>query len=219
MYFCKTNAKKMRLPVFEMFYSVQGEGENIGMPAYFVRLAGCNVACPFCDEKKAWSKDNSKLMDTAEIVDTILKSKAKNVVITGGEPTIYDLTELTEKLKEKNIKIFLETSGVNEVRGLFSHITLSPKQHLLPLCKKDSNSSKEVFASRVDSLKVVISSKSDFAFAERMKDCLKKESPCSLFLQPEWNRKETIIPEIIDYIKQNPEWNLSLQTHKYINVK
>lgn len=209
----------MRLPVFEMFYSVQGEGENTGMPAYFVRLAGCNVACPFCDEKKAWSKDNSKLMDTAEIVDTILKSKAKNVVITGGEPTIYDLTELTVKLKEKNIKTFLETSGVNEIKGCFSHITLSPKQHFPPLCKKDSDSGKEVFASRVDSLKVVIASKSDFTFAEKMKNCLKKESSCSLFLQPEWSKKETVIPEIIDYIKQYPEWNLSLQTHKYINVK
>lgn len=207
------DTKKMNLPVFEMFYSIQGEGEYVGMPAYFIRLAGCNVGCEFCDEKKAWNKNNSTLMDTEEIVRKILLSKAKNVVITGGEPTLYDLNELTIELNKNGIKTFLETSGVNEIKGNFDHITLSPKQNHLPLCNEDC------FAFKIDSLKVVISSKRDFLFAETMKNHIHQKEKVSLFLQPEWDKKDEIILEIIEYIKQNPEWNLSLQTHKYINVK
>ncbi len=209
----------MKLPIFETFYSIQGEGENTGMPACFVRLAGCNVGCTFCDEKKAWNIDNSQLLGIDEIVSRIISCKSPNVVITGGEPTIYDLTELTEKLQKLGLKTFLETSGVNEIKGQFSHITLSPKQNKLPLLKRDKDSGKDIFAYHIDSLKVVISSDLDFSFAEQMKNYVRQEEKVSFYLQPEWDKKETIIPIIIEYIKQNPEWNLSLQMHKYINVK
>lgn len=118
----------MQLPVIDMFYSLQGEGRNTGMAAYFIRLSGCNVGCDFCDEKRAWSVNNSPMLSISQIMDEVLKTKTKNVVITGGEPTLYDLTELTNELKANNIDTFLETSGVNDICGNFTWITLSPKK-------------------------------------------------------------------------------------------
>lgn len=206
------------LPVYEMFYSVQGEGQYIGMAACFIRLAGCNVCCPFCDEKKAWSAKSGTSMSVAEIVSKVLDFGARSVVISGGEPSLYDLNPLTEELEKNNIRSFLETSGVNEVRGRFFHICVSPKQNKLPLLKKNAEG-KECFLNRTDCLKVVIACKEDLRFAEKMYGYVEDLNHTSLYLQPEWSRREEAIAIIIDYIKQNPCWRLSLQTHKYINVK
>ncbi|MGP1515134.1 MAG: 7-carboxy-7-deazaguanine synthase QueE [Bacteroidales bacterium] len=204
-----------RLPVFETFYSIQGEGKNSGMAAFFIRLAGCNVGCNFCDEKRAWNTNNSSLQSIQEIIELIKLSKAKNVVVTGGEPTLYDLTELTEKLHKTGIKTFLETSGVNHITGYWDWITLSPKQMLYPL---------PLSLSQANEIKVVIKQKEDFLFAERMR--LRANEYLDLqkysqfyYLQAEYSQYAEILPQIIEYIKQNPIWRLSLQTHKMINIK
>ena len=192
------------------------------MAAYFIRLAGCNVGCGFCDEKSAWNKDNSKLMTVEEIVNQVITSRAENIVMTGGEPTMYDLTELTQCLCKQGIKTYLETSGTNVITGTWNWITLSPKQSKLPL---------EESLHMADEIKVVIANRQDFLFAEQI--CHKvvqygtdagqpqadKHINKCFYLQPEYFRQATILPEIIEYIKQNPVWRLSLQTHKMINVK
>lgn len=198
----------MQLPVIDMFYSLQGEGRNTGMAAYFIRLSGCNVGCDFCDEKRAWSVNNSPMLSISQIMDEVLKTKTKNVVITGGEPTLYDLTELTNELKANNIDTFLETSGVNDICGNFTWITLSPKKKKQP--KKEN-------LQKADELKIVIETKEDFLFADQMR--LLTNPNCLYYLQPEYSNKEKTLQLIIDYIKQNPIWRLSLQTHKMINIK
>ncbi|MBR1626452.1 MAG: 7-carboxy-7-deazaguanine synthase QueE [Bacteroidales bacterium] len=200
-----------RLPVFDMFYSVQGEGCNAGTAAFFIRLAGCNVGCDFCDEKSAWDIRNAKLSDAATILDAVKAVKATNVVVTGGEPTLYDLTDLTQKLCEEGIKTFLETSGVNKITGHWDWITLSPKQNKLPLPES---------LYQADELKVVIAKNEDFLFAESMRKAAMIKNPNVLcYLQSEYSQRHTVLSDIIDYIKQNPVWKLSLQTHKMINIK
>ncbi|MBR1769195.1 MAG: 7-carboxy-7-deazaguanine synthase QueE [Bacteroidales bacterium] len=204
------------LPVFEMFYSLQGEGEFCGMPAFFIRLAGCDVACEFCDEKKAWSKSNSSLLSVEEILSRVKLSKAENVVITGGEPSLYDLTELCNSLNSAGLKSFLETAGTNEIKGDFYHITLSPKKNKLPLLKEICG--RKIFFNKINSLKVVVDDE-DFSFAERMGALISEKENVSLFLQPEWTKKDFLLPAIVEYIKENPAWRLSLQMHKYINQR
>lgn len=198
----------MLLPVNDLFYSLQGEGSNCGMPAMFIRLAGCNVGCEFCDEKNAWQKSNSHNMTIDQLILKAQQYKAVNCVITGGEPTLYDLTELTNELKKHNIKTFLESSGTNIIKGFFDWITISPKQKLLPLqsCLDIANE-----------LKIVISTKEDFLFAQTMKQRTNPKAYC--YLQPDYYNMQSILPEIIDYIKNNPIWKLSLQMHKLINIK
>jgi 7-carboxy-7-deazaguanine synthase len=210
----KTNTTN-QLPVFDMFYSIQGEGYNTGMAGYFIRLAGCNVGCKFCDEKMAWKTNDTLLQDVDTIVEKIKKENAQNVIITGGEPTLYDLNNLTKELHRISKKTFLESSGVNEISGYWDWITLSPKQSLLPL---DSS------LLLADEIKVVIQKAEDFLFAEKMlqkaNDPTLRHKPKTInYLQPEYSEKENILPLIIEYIKQNPTWRLSLQTHKMINIK
>lgn len=207
------------LPVFDMFYSIQGEGEYVGMPAFFIRLAGCNVGCDFCDEKRAWQTKPDMIIKVEQIIAKIKESKARNVVITGGEPSLYDLNLLTKSLKEIGIRVFLETSGVNRILGDFFHITLSPKQNKEPLLQADTTTGKTYFANPVNSLKVVIAEPKDFIFAEKMANFIKDKEKVSFFLQPEWSKTQTILPQIIDYVKQNNLWSVSLQMHKYMNIK
>lgn len=208
-----------KLPVFDMFYSIQGEGEYVGMPAFFIRLAGCNVGCDFCDEKKAWKTRPDIMIEIEYIILEIRKSGAKNVVITGGEPSLYDLTLLTKSLKNIGIKVFLETSGVNKILGDFFHITLSPKKNKEPLLQEDKTTGQTYFANPVNSLKVVIAERKDFLFAEKMANFIKDKEKVSFYLQPEWSKTQRILPQIIDYVKQNNLWSISLQMHKYINIK
>ena len=205
----------IKLPVYEIFYSLQGEGRNVGMAACFVRLAGCNVGCDFCDEKKAWSKSNSVLMNADEILQKVKEFSATNVIVTGGEPTLYDLSELTKSLHDSGIKTYIETSGVNPITGFWDWITLSPKKNKLPLPKS---------LQKANELKVVIEQEKDFIFAENMRSqaITKKDSDVIekvFYLQPEYSKKETVLPIIEEYIKANPVWRLSLQMHKMINVK
>ncbi|MBQ9313153.1 MAG: 7-carboxy-7-deazaguanine synthase QueE [Bacteroidales bacterium] len=196
------------LPIADIFLSLQGEGHNAGMPSWFIRIAGCNVGCEFCDEKKAWNKNNFKTMNLEEIFFPIQSSQVKNLVVTGGEPTMYDLTDLTKKAKTLGLKTFLETSGVNEITGQWDWICVSPKQNKEPL---------QYSLTKANELKVVIEEDKDLTFAEKMKSFT--NPTCLHYLQPQWTEKEKAIDIIYNYILANPTWQLSLQTHKYLNIK
>lgn len=195
------------LPVMEEFYSLQGEGYNTGKAAFFIRIAGCDIGCHWCDVKESWDANIHSVKSVNELVSNVISAGAKSVVITGGEPTQYNLQKLTLKLKEKNIEVFLETSGAYAITGYFDWICLSPKKRKLPL---------EENYTKANELKIVVYNYHDFKFAEQLSQ--KVNSKCQLFLQPEWSRQEEILPKIIYYIQQNPKWKLSLQTHKYINI-
>lgn len=195
------------LPVMEEFFSLQGEGYNTGKPAYFIRIGGCDIGCHWCDVKESWDANIHPIKDIHEIVEHVLNAHAKSVVITGGEPTQYNLVKLTLELQKKGIAIFLETSGAYEISGFFDFICLSPKKKSIPL---------EGNFSKAHELKVIIYNQHDFVFAEEMRK--KVQESCHLFLQPEWSKKDVLLPKIVEYIQQHPHWRLSLQTHKYIHI-
>ena len=195
------------LPLMEHFYTIQGEGYNTGRAAYFLRLAGCDVGCVWCDVKESWDETQHPKIEIAEMVYHVKNAKADFCVITGGEPAIYNLSGLTEELKKINIEIAIETSGAYPLVGVFDWVCLSPKKFKPAL--------KTVF-DMANELKVVIYHKSDFDWAEEQ--AKRVNAKCLLYLQPEWEKKEQILPLIIDYVKENPKWRISLQTHKYINV-
>ena len=193
--------------VMEDFYTVQGEGRNTGMPAYFIRLAGCDVGCPWCDSKAARSFEAGTPTEVERLVERVVECGAENVVITGGEPLAHDLQPLTHALHDAGRNICIETSGTRPFSGSFDWVTLSPKRHLPPL--------DEAFA-RADELKVVIESPDDLEWAA---ECARKTSyGCLLYMQPEWSRRTEITPLLVDFVKRNPHWNLSLQTHKFIDI-
>ena len=196
-----------KLPVLECFYSIQGEGAHSGKPAFFIRLAGCNVNCYWCDVKESWSVDDKQYISINQIMNKVKKAKTNFVVITGGEPLLYNLDLLTKKLKKLNKKIHLETSGTQPLSGSFDWICFSPKKFKKPL---------DIFYKVSDELKIVICNRSDFKWAESHVQLLKKKS--SLFLQPEWSVEKKVNPLIFDYIKKNPKWKLSLQIHKFLGV-
>jgi 7-carboxy-7-deazaguanine synthase len=195
------------LPLMEQFYSVQGEGFYAGRPAVFIRLGGCDVGCVWCDVKESWDAENHPTTDIKQIVAAALETPCKFVVITGGEPAMYDLTQLTAALKEERIEIAIETSGVYPLVGAFDWICFSPKKF-----KKPHPSIYPI----ANELKVIVYHSSDFEWAEGHASQL--NSACKLYLQPEWSKREQMTPLIFDYIRKHPKWNLSLQTHKYIEV-
>jgi 7-carboxy-7-deazaguanine synthase len=195
------------LPVMEHFYTLQGEGFYQGQAAYFVRLGGCDVGCVWCDVKESWNRDNHPLIPIEDLVQNITGTPANIAVITGGEPLLHDLTELTSQLKKQGIRTHIETSGSSPLSGNWDWITLSPKKFKAPL--------PEVL-SYANELKIIVYNKSDFAWAEEY--AAKVSSSCKLYLQPEWGRASIMTPLIIDYIKNHPHWQLSLQIHKFINV-
>jgi 7-carboxy-7-deazaguanine synthase len=195
------------LPVMEAFYTLQGEGFHQGKAAYFIRLAGCDVGCVWCDVKESWDKDIYPLQSIEEIVTETKKYPGKLVVITGGEPTLYNLEELTKALKKEGFSTNIETSGSSPLSGNWNWICLSPKKFKPPL---------PGILLKANELKIIVFNKSDFAWAEQYADLV--SSSCKLYLQPEWEKAELVTPWIIDYIKENPKWQLSLQIHKYINV-
>lgn len=195
------------LPVMEHFYTLQGEGVHQGKAAYFIRLAGCDVGCVWCDVKESWEADKHPLYTVQSLVDTVKATPAQIVVITGGEPLLHDLSALTHALHHAGLRIHIETSGSSPLSGELDWITLSPKKFKSPLPD---------VAPHASELKVVIFHKSDFAWAEKW---AAQVSPlCKLFLQPEWSKADQVTPLIVDYIKANPHWQLSLQIHKYIHV-
>lgn len=195
------------LPVMEDFYTIQGEGANTGYAAYFIRLGGCDVGCHWCDVKESWDADLHPLKSIDEVIEKAMLTEAKAIVITGGEPMMYNLEPLTNGLKAKGLKIFLETSGAYPLSGDFDWVCVSPKKFKSP---------RPDMLKRADELKVIVFNRNDFEWAE--KHSTELSSHCALFLQPEWSKSEKLLPEIIDYVKQNPKWRISLQTHKYMNI-
>lgn len=194
-------------PVVSHFYTVQGEGVWSGHSAYFIRLAGCDVGCPWCDTKESWSTDGHPVISVAELMHAAHSSAAKIVVVTGGEPTMHDLAPLTTGLAEIGCLLHLETSGAYALSGSFDWVTLSPKKYKPPV--------QSIYES-CDELKVVVVHKSDFDWAELHRARCRED--VNLMLQPEWNSPH-MIESIVDYVKQNPDWAISLQTHKYLNIQ
>jgi organic radical activating enzyme len=195
------------LPVMEEFYSLQGEGVHTGKPAYFLRIGGCNVNCHFCDVKESWDANKHTLTLVDDIVNRIAANPAQAVVVTGGEPMLYNLDYLCEKLKNNHIQTFLETSGSEPISGKWDWVCVSPKRNHPPLPNA---------LTQADELKVVIQNEQDFVWAEANTKLVK--SDCALLLQPEWSNSETMISKIVDYILKNPKWRISLQSHKYLGI-
>lgn len=191
----------------EHFYTLQGEGRYTGYASYFLRLGGCDVGCVWCDVKESWDASTHPVVEVETMVDHVCESGARIAVITGGEPLMHDLDQLTQALMNKGIRTHIETSGAHPLSGRWDWICISPKKFKSPLPQ---------VLSAANELKVVIYHKSDFAWAEEHAEKVSKD--CLLYLQPEWSRSNEISPMIIDYIKSHPRWNLSLQTHKYINI-
>jgi organic radical activating enzyme len=195
------------LPVMESFYTLQGEGFHQGKAAYFIRLAGCDVGCVWCDVKESWDKNMYPPQSINQIISGAVEFPGRMAVITGGEPSMYDLTKLTEALHGKGFSTHIETSGSHPLSGAWEWICLSPKKFKPPLPD---------ILKKANELKIIIFNKSDFAWAEKYSALVSPN--CKLYLQPEWTRAATVTPFIIDYIKLHPNWELSLQIHKYINV-
>jgi len=194
------------LPLMESFYTIQGEGFHKGAAAYFIRLGGCDVGCHWCDVKESWDALLHPPTLTTEIVENT-KQFSDTVVVTGGEPLMWDMSILTKLLKEKNKSVHIETSGAYDLSGNWDWICLSPKKRKLP---------KNEIYQVANELKMIIYNKSDFEFAER--EAAKVNQKCVLFLQPEWSKRDLVMPLIVDYVMQNPKWKVSLQTHKYLNI-
>jgi 7-carboxy-7-deazaguanine synthase len=191
----------------EEFYTIQGEGRNTGKAAYFVRIGGCDVGCHWCDVKESWDANIHPVTETTSIVDRIKAHGAKSVVVTGGEPLIYNLDALTSLLKANSIETFVETSGAYPLSGTWDWICLSPKKTMPPL---------EAIYEKADELKVIVYNRDDLRWAEAQAS---KVTPhCHLYLQPEWSKSEKILPEIISYVKGHPKWTIGLQTHKFMHI-
>ncbi|HET8810387.1 MAG TPA: 7-carboxy-7-deazaguanine synthase QueE [Flavobacteriaceae bacterium] len=194
------------LPLMEAFYTIQGEGFHKGTAAYFVRIGGCDVGCHWCDVKESWNAETHPPTAVDKIVEEAVKY-SDTVVVTGGEPLMWDMTELTTKLKAKNAQIHIETSGAYPMTGVWDWICLSPKKNKLPTAE---------IHQKAHELKVIVFNKHDFKFAEEQ--AAKVNAGCLLYLQPEWSVREKIMPLIVDYVMQHPKWKVSLQTHKYLNI-
>ena len=195
-----------KLPVMEKFYTIQGEGYYSGQPFYFIRLGGCDVGCHWCDVKESWDHNQHQFIEVNDLIKDV-KEHTSNVVITGGEPLMWDLSELTKRFKENNIKLHLETSGAYELSGNWDWVCLSPKKKMLP---------KKEFYSMADELKVVIYNNDDFKFAIQESEKVSQE--CKLFLQPEWSKFDLMKDKIVQFVMKNKNWNISLQIHKYLEI-
>ncbi|MBQ3382188.1 MAG: 7-carboxy-7-deazaguanine synthase QueE [Bacteroidales bacterium] len=198
------------LPLVESFYTIQGEGFHSGKPAFFIRLGGCDVGCRWCDSKESWNPDRFPPVDIETIVSQAAATPAKSIVITGGEPMNYPLDPLCGLLKSYGLEIFLETSGSSPMSGHFDWICLSPKKSKPP---------RDEFYPLADELKVIIEDVSDFEWAEKnRRKILEVQGRCLFYLQPEWSRMKTVAPYIIEYVKEHPEWNISIQAHKFLHI-
>ncbi len=197
----------VQLPLMEHFYTIQGEGAHTGTAAYFLRLGGCDVGCVWCDVKESWPMEAHPHVLIDDMAQMAQESGAAMAVVTGGEPLMHDCGPLTTALHEKGIRTHIETSGAHPLSGDWDWITLSPKKFKSPL--------PEVLP-KADELKVVIYHKSDFDWAESF--AAQVRTDCQLFLQPEWSKEKQMLPLLIDYVKKHPQWRISLQTHKYMDV-
>ena len=194
-------------PIMEHFYTLQGEGAFAGYAAYFIRLGGCDVGCVWCDVKESWDAAAHPQETVATLLNYVLESKTNRVVITGGEPCMYDLHALCNALHAHGLKVHLETSGAHEIRGNFDWVTLSPKKFKAPLASAYA---------KADELKIIVFNKHDFDWAKEHQALVPAKS--ALYLQTEWEKRDSNYNLIIDFIKANPAWHLSIQTHKYLQI-
>lgn len=199
--------KGLLLPVMEEFYSLQGEGTHTGKPAWFLRIGGCDVGCYWCDVKESWNPLAHPLVSIDSIINNVIKTSAKSVVVTGGEPLQFNLNALCNSLHQNGLTLFLETSGSQTLSGNWDWICLSPKRNSPPL--------PDIYKI-ANELKVIIADEKDFEWAEY--NANKINDSCKLLLQPEWSVRNKMLPLIIDYILYNTKWSLSLQSHKYIGI-
>jgi organic radical activating enzyme len=197
----------IKLPLVEEFFTLQGEGYHSGKAAYFVRLGGCDIGCSWCDSRFSWNPQLHPLVETDQIIEHTVGSGANAVVITGGEPLIWNLDYLCSGFKKNHIETYIETSGAYPLTGSWDWICLSPKKNMPPL---------DNICNIADELKVIIQNTDDFEWAEKYRSLV--DEKCKLFLQPEWSRFEQITPEIVSYVKKNPVWRISLQIHKYMHI-
>lgn len=197
----------VELPVMESFYTIQGEGFYQGRAAYFIRLGGCDVGCVWCDVKDSWDAAAHPKKKVAALIAEVKNTAAEMVVITGGEPLLHDLSLLTEQLQAAGLETNIETSGSSPLSGSWDWICLSPKKFKAPLPE---------VVPFANELKIIIFNKTDFKWAEEFAALVSPK--CKLYLQPEWSKSQEVTALIVDYIKANPKWELSLQLHKYINV-
>ncbi|MCF8380297.1 MAG: 7-carboxy-7-deazaguanine synthase QueE [Bacteroidales bacterium] len=199
--------KGKKLPVVEEFYTLQGEGHNMGKAAYFLRIGGCDVGCSWCDTKLSWNPELHPAIEIETIIENIKNCPAKSVVITGGEPMMFNLDYLCDRLKEENLETFIETSGVHPFSGTWDWVCLSPKKHSI---------TREIYYEKANELKVIIAESDDFEWA--VENSKKVNKNCHLYLQPEWSRHKEMMPIIVEYVKNHPEWRISLQAHKYMRI-
>lgn len=202
-----SSEKGLKLPLVEEFYTIQGEGFHSGKAAWFIRVGGCDVGCNWCDSRFSWDPSLHPMVDTDRLIENAFNSGSDSVVVTGGEPLMWNLDYLCSGLKKHNLKTFIETSGAYPLSGKWDWICLSPKANMPP---------SEAICSVADELKVIIENQNDFAWAEKYRKMVNKS--CRLYLQPEWGQFETITPFIIDYVKKNVKWSISLQSHKFMHI-
>jgi 7-carboxy-7-deazaguanine synthase len=196
----------LSLPLMEAFYTIQGEGYHKGAAAYFIRIGGCDVGCHWCDVKESWDP-RLHPPTSIDLITDQARQYAKTIVVTGGEPLMWDMDPLTHLLKQKGMQTHIETSGAYPLSGQWDWICLSPKKNKEPLA--------EIYA-KANELKMIIHNRDDFKFAERQAQ--KVSADCKLYLQPEWSKRDKMMPEMVDYVMSHPKWIMSLQTHKYLNI-
>jgi 7-carboxy-7-deazaguanine synthase len=196
-----------KLPLVEEFYTIQGEGYHTGKAAYFIRIGGCDVGCSWCDTKFSWNPSLHPVVPAEQIVEHVVAHPAAAVVVTGGEPLMANMDYLTNMLKKEGIETFLETSGAYPLSGTWDWICLSPKKNAPPV--------EELFK-KAHELKVIIASEEDLKWA--IENAERVTPGCKLYLQPEWSQREVILPVIIEFAKENPQWMISLQSHKYMRI-
>jgi organic radical activating enzyme len=195
------------IPLMEAFHTIQGEGFHQGKAAFFIRLAGCEVGCHWCDVKESWDMEAHPKVPIAEIIRKAVAHPTRMAVITGGEPLMHDLSELTQALREIGFRTHIETSGVYPVTGVWDWICFSPKKFKSP---------EPVIFGQAHELKVIIYHNSDFNWAREFQP--RVNPACKLYLQPEWSKKDKMMPLITEFVMENPQWEISLQTHKYMNI-
>lgn len=191
----------------EHFYTLQGEGAYAGQAAYFIRLGGCDVGCVWCDVKESWDASAHPVMTVEEMVTAAQQHPGRIAVITGGEPTMHPLQALTDGLHQAGFRTHIETSASGPLSGDWDWVTLSPKKFKAPL---------EENLVRADELKIIVFNKWDFKWAEEYARMVGPD--CKLYLQAEWDKRDQMSPLIIEFIQKHPQWQLSLQTHKYLNI-
>ena len=194
------------VPLMEEFYTIQGEGYHKGSAAYFVRIGGCDVGCHWCDVKESWDAEKHPPTEISTIINNA-KQYSDTIVVTGGEPLMWNMSLLTAGLRNENLATHIETSGAYPLSGDWDWICLSPKKRMLPL---------DDIYKVADEIKVIVYNQNDFVFAEEQ--AANVQPNCKLFLQPEWSKREQVMPMIVDYVLQHPKWKASLQTHKYMNI-